>query len=409
MACGECGDPRELCRCSIAAADASVTISGNGEPGDPYLISAPGAGAGTRDHDRASVYADPDGSYPAPPPDYAKFDWFGPADPAEHTAPSQFDGWYRVTQDAPVAAVGSYLVEQSTASGVTFLTAVLPAELAVGDTGVITYTGPGPAVPAAPAGWSLAASAQAAGTVTAVYLAALDPDSVRTVVLTPINLPAGAAAVVYRGVDKAILDAAATTATALAAAGMTLPGVTTTGPALLLSVATLNKATDQLVTPAGMSPVLTTAGTAPRQQLASASVPGAGPTGNRVWAHTPNSVPDNYSGVLLALRPGATVTYYLWLDGQWVPVGGAGGSSSSGGGSGGSRDFVLTVGDNTNSTFTVVHPLASLDVAVEVVNTASGQTCYPVVVRRNQDSIYLDFGSTIPPADSRRVLITRRG
>ena len=104
MACGECGDPRQLCRCSIEAGDPSVTITGTGEPGDPYVISAPGAGAGTRTWDRASVYAGSDGHYPSPPPEYAKFDWFGPTDPtADGQSPRQYDGWYSTANDAPIS------------------------------------------------------------------------------------------------------------------------------------------------------------------------------------------------------------------------------------------------------------------------------------------------------------------
>lgn len=409
MACGECGDPRELCRCSIQAADASVTISGNGEPGDPYLISAPGAGAGTRDHDRASVYANPDGSYPPKPPDYVKFDWFGPEDPAETNAPNQYDGWYSTAQDAPVSADYTFQVEAPVADGATFLTAILPVDIRVGDVGLISYSGPGPLLPAAPNGWILAGSASAAGSTTAVYLGALDPDSERNVILQPVNLPAAATVIVYRGVDKVMLDASVSTATALAATSLTIPSISLTGPALLVTVATLNKTSDVLVPPTGMSQIMATAGIAPRQVIASQSMGNLGPAGDRIWTHTPNSVPDNYSGVMLALRPGQTVTYNLWIDGQWVPVGGSGGGSGGSGGGGGTRDFVSTVGDGVASTFTVVHPLASLDVSVEVVNTTSGQTCWPVVVRPNQDSIYLDFGTTIPPAGSRRVLISRRG
>ena len=381
-----------------------------GEPGDPYVISAPGAGAGTRTWDRASVYAGSDGHYPSPPPEYAKFDWFGPTDPtADGQSPRQYDGWYSTANDAPISVRYTDFVETDDA-GTTLLTAVLPPDLHTGDVGVITYSGAGPDVPATPPDWLLVGAAVRPGTVTAVWVAPLDEGSIRNVMLTPINLPAGAFVVIYTGVDQTILDSVAVSGAADNATSLTIGSVATNGPGLLLSVAGISRSSDAaLVTPSGMSPVMTTQGTAPRQQLASQTV-GAGGTGGRTWQHTPNSVPVNYTGLNLVLHPGQTVTYYLWLDGAWVPVGGSNSQSTGGGGgSSGARDFVTTIGNATASTFTVVHPLASLDVAVEVINTDTGQTCWPVVRRLNQDSVYLDFGTTIPPADTRRVLISRRG
>jgi len=70
------------------------------------------------------------------------------------------------------------------------------------------------------------------------------------------------------------------------------------------------------------------------------------------------------------------------------------------------RGYATTIGDGVNSVFDISHPLGT-DVLVECVNLESGQTCWPVILRTNFDSVYLDFGDTVPAMQSRRVLISQ--
>ena len=70
------------------------------------------------------------------------------------------------------------------------------------------------------------------------------------------------------------------------------------------------------------------------------------------------------------------------------------------------RGFAATIGNGVDSVFNVNHPLGT-DVLVECVNLESGQTCWPVILRTNFDSVYLDFGDETPAPQSRRVLISQ--
>lgn len=72
-----------------------------------------------------------------------------------------------------------------------------------------------------------------------------------------------------------------------------------------------------------------------------------------------------------------------------------------------SGSYATTVGDGTNSVLTVTHPLSTMDVLVQVYDIASGQTCWPVILRLDAGSILLDFGDTVPAVDSFRVCVIR--
>lgn len=73
------------------------------------------------------------------------------------------------------------------------------------------------------------------------------------------------------------------------------------------------------------------------------------------------------------------------------------------------REFTTTVGDAIHSTFTVAHPLASTDIRIEVYSIATGQTVWPVVQRVGSNTVYVDFGATIPAINSYRVLLQKVG
>lgn len=60
-----------------------------------------------------------------------------------------------------------------------------------------------------------------------------------------------------------------------------------------------------------------------------------------------------------------------------------------------------------SATQTITHNLATVDVAVEVVEVATGQTVYPVVTRPTTNTVLLDFGTTTPAASSMRVLVRK--
>jgi hypothetical protein len=74
------------------------------------------------------------------------------------------------------------------------------------------------------------------------------------------------------------------------------------------------------------------------------------------------------------------------------------GASSVGG-------YKTTIGDAAASTFVVTHNLNTTDVMVEVVLLSTGQTVYPVITRPSVNTVNVDFGATVPPAGSYRVLV----
>lgn len=401
MACGECGDPRNLCRCQIAAADSSVIITGSGDSADPFLISAPGAGAGTRDHDRASIYdTELDGTYPLPlPPDYPHYAFYGPADPVDIPGytPAQFDSWHRITPGAPIALRSSGRAESDSGST---LTVTLPSDVRDGDVVVLTVGATGGPAPVPPSGWAqiITTSSVFTGAWFRVCMAITDADT--THVFTGLTAPFGGYWQVYSGVDPDVLDTAgvAVSSGETAVASLTVPALTaSTDGVLLLSAATIDSPATTLVAPTGMSTINVSAGTAPRHAVASQTGV-RGPNPDRTWTHLPAAPLRQYSGIQVALRPAHVTTYYLWVDGTWTAVG----NDGSGG-------YTTTIGDGVRSTFTVVHPLDSTDLLIECVNTETGQTCWPVIQRTSPDTVYLDFGNTVPAVAARRVLISKGG
>lgn len=58
-----------------------------------------------------------------------------------------------------------------------------------------------------------------------------------------------------------------------------------------------------------------------------------------------------------------------------------------------------------SATQTITHNLATVDVIVEVVEVATGQTVFPVVTRPTTNTVLVDFGATTPGASSHRILV----
>jgi len=67
--------------------------------------------------------------------------------------------------------------------------------------------------------------------------------------------------------------------------------------------------------------------------------------------------------------------------------------------------YSATIGDGTNTTFTVTHGLGTRDVIVEIYETDYYETVYAAVKRVNLNSIEVTF-STPPSSSSRRVVVT---
>lgn len=412
MACGECGDPRNLCRCVITSGDSSVTVTGDGSDGNPYVISAPGAGAGTRENDRAGVYDNTgSGTYPEIPPEYPHLDFYGPADPADIPGyiPAQFDGWYRTVPGAPIALRSSTIVDENTDPGEQTLTVILP-EVQDGDVAILTIGAATSTVVPAP-GWVGIISTSGNAVLTAGWyldLKATDSNTAHT--FSGLAAPFGGYLEVYSGVSARVLDVPGLAATSgdVLVDHLDIVGIpAVTEGSLLLSACTIGAANPTLVPPLEMSTVNGSNGVAYRHQVATMVGTGAGA---KTWSHTPASPGQLYSAIVFALRAAMTTVYYLWINGRWMPVGGSSGSSSGGGvGNGAGTGYAISLGDGVNSTFSVVHPLNTLDVLVECVNLSTGQTCYPVVRRTSNGAVYLDFGDTTPEPQSRRVLMTKVG
>lgn len=411
MACGDCGDPRNLCHCAVTAGDSSVIITGDGSDQAPYTITAPGAGAGTRAHDRGTVYDNPlTGSYPLPlPSDYTHFDFYGPTDPATIPGytPAQFDGWYRTQANAPMALRFSGSAGEQPAGAADSVTVNVPADVRTGDVLILTIGAAQGTAPVAPPGWAEIISVNSVFTG-AWYrvLTAADANTAHT--FSGLVAPFTGLWEVYSGIDPQVLDATGIAASSADAAvdSLMIPAFNTVTPGtLLLSACTISAPDPTLVVTGGMSTVNGSSGTGLRHQVATQTTAVPGDTGTRTWSHTPDPPAQQYSAVMFALRPAVTLSYYLWVGGRWVPVGaasGAGGSSAGGG-------YAITIGDGTNSTFTVVHPLNTLDLLVECVNLSTGQTCWPVIRRLSTSTVYLDFGDTTPAPATRRVLMTKVG
>lgn len=401
MACGDCSDPRGLCRCTIEAADASVVVVGTGEPGDPYRLSAPGAGAGTRAFDRAAIYAGSTGTYPTLP-DYPHFDFYGDRDPTliSGYVPKNLDGWYRVTPDAPIALRDTGRFES--ASGTT-QTVTLPMETHDNDIAFVIVGASNGSTVTAPSDWTHIAHANSV--YTGAFFKRLTVDDAGTShAFTGLIAPFGCYLQIYSGVGPAVLDVAGVAQssgnTTVTSIDLQSVDIATAG-SLLVSAATVSSSTAVPVPPSGMSLVNSSSGVGPGTRVASQLMALDGATGVRTWTHTPIPPSLQYSAVMFALRPAATITYFFWWDGRWVGVGGVGAT--------GSNDYATTIGDGVHSQFNVVHPLGSSDLVVEVVDVTTGQTVWPVIRRTNDDTVLLDFGSFVPPIASKRVLISRVG
>jgi len=73
---------------------------------------------------------------------------------------------------------------------------------------------------------------------------------------------------------------------------------------------------------------------------------------------------------------------------------------------GGVGSYKQDIGDGVASTFTVTHSLATLDVAVEVIETTGNrQTVFPVITRPSTNTVTVDFDGVIIASGSHRVLI----
>lgn len=78
------------------------------------------------------------------------------------------------------------------------------------------------------------------------------------------------------------------------------------------------------------------------------------------------------------------------------------------GSQGASNSYKGNIGDGTNTSFTVTHGKATLDVSAEIVRVSDGQTVYPVIKRPSTNTITVDFGTTVPSSNAYRVLVTPR-
>lgn len=68
------------------------------------------------------------------------------------------------------------------------------------------------------------------------------------------------------------------------------------------------------------------------------------------------------------------------------------------------RGFKQTIGDGTALAYTVTHNLATLDVIVQVVRVADGETVFTDVARTGINSVSVTFGAA-PALNSHRVLV----
>ena len=74
----------------------------------------------------------------------------------------------------------------------------------------------------------------------------------------------------------------------------------------------------------------------------------------------------------------------------------------------GSRSMSATIGNGSLSSFPVTHNWALADknkVAVEVVDTTTGETVYARVVRTDTNTVTVSFGTAVPAANQYRVLL----
>ena len=68
------------------------------------------------------------------------------------------------------------------------------------------------------------------------------------------------------------------------------------------------------------------------------------------------------------------------------------------------RRFKTSIGDGTNTAFTVTHNLGTTDVVVQLFDVSSGDTVYADVVRSSANEVEITFGAA-PASNDIRVLI----
>lgn len=64
-----------------------------------------------------------------------------------------------------------------------------------------------------------------------------------------------------------------------------------------------------------------------------------------------------------------------------------------------------TIGNGTDSSFSISHTFNTLDISVQVYEIGSTQTVFPVVTRTDNSHVLIDFAGTVIPSNSHRVLI----
>jgi hypothetical protein len=72
------------------------------------------------------------------------------------------------------------------------------------------------------------------------------------------------------------------------------------------------------------------------------------------------------------------------------------------------RTYATTIGDNSNTSFTVTHNLGSKDVIVQLYDLSSNDTVYADVVRTSTSVVTVSFGSA-PATNDIRVLVSKIG
>ena len=72
------------------------------------------------------------------------------------------------------------------------------------------------------------------------------------------------------------------------------------------------------------------------------------------------------------------------------------------------REYAVSIGDGTNTSYTVTHSLNSRDVIVQLFDNSSFDTVYADVVRTTVDTLTITFGSA-PTTNDIRVLVTKIG
>jgi hypothetical protein len=70
----------------------------------------------------------------------------------------------------------------------------------------------------------------------------------------------------------------------------------------------------------------------------------------------------------------------------------------------GPQGYAQTIGDGTNTTFTVTHNFSTLDVMVAVIEVSTGAHIITTVVNNGVNTVQVTFG-TVPTTNQYRVLV----